>query len=82
MAFGTRAKHRAYNTAREYIAKELQQSRWQPVEFQGVTQVKSGLKGGEKISDKDARWVEKWFEVRCTDLPLDKNAKPQEIIVK
>jgi hypothetical protein len=48
-----------------YIAKEIAKSEGQPLDFNKIESVKSGMKSGEKISDSDSRWVEKWFEIKC-----------------
>ena len=32
-----------------------------------IGSVKCGMKLGQKMSDEDSKWVEKWYEVRCQD---------------
>jgi len=51
----------------EYVSKELQDLD-QPLQYNLISCVKSGLKSGRKLSNTDSRWVEKWFEVKCKDI--------------
>jgi hypothetical protein len=36
---------------------------------------------GRKVSDKDSKWAEKWYEIKCKDVML-KDKKLQNIIIK
>lgn len=43
---------------------------FQSIVYKFVTEIKGGVKLGRKVSDADARWAEKWFEIRCKDAVL------------
>lgn len=43
--------------------------------------MKSGIKLGRKVSDENAKWGEKWFEIRCKDATLS-DKRVVDVIVK
>ena len=45
-----------------------------------ASSVKCGMKLGTKLSDLDAKWVEKWFELKCKDVNSDHVV--EDVIVK
>lgn len=62
-----------------YVAQELKLTKNQQIDYKMVSNVKSGLKTGRKLSNADSRWVEKWFEVKCKDIS---DSVVTDIIVK
>jgi hypothetical protein len=36
---------------------------------------------GRKVSDKDTKWAEKWYEIKCKDVLLS-NKKVTDVIIK
>lgn len=54
---------------------------FQHITYNFVTEVKSGVKLGRKVSDVDARWAEKWFEIKCKDAVLS-DKRVVDVIVK
>lgn len=59
--------------APDYIKVDLQKGLFQNVDFNEITNLKCGMKLGCKQSDLDARWVEKWYELRCKDMGTEKS---------
>ena len=69
----------------EYLIKETVKTRDQPIAFNLIKSMKSGLKAGRKLSNTDSRWVEKWYEIKCKDVQSTNRAGEQivtDIIVK
>ena len=50
-----------------YIKPDLKLTPNQMIEVKQISDMKCGQKIGRKISDPDAKWCEKWFEIKCID---------------
>jgi len=59
--------------APDYIKVDLQKGLFQNVDFNEISNLKCGMKLGCKPSDLDARWVEKWYELKCKDMGTEKS---------
>lgn len=59
--------------APDYLKVDLQKGLFQNVDFNDISNLKCGMKLGCKQSDLDARWVEKWYELRCKDMGTEKS---------
>ena len=56
-------------------------SKYQNVKYNFITEIKSGLKLGRKCSDHDAKWGEKWFEIKCKEASIQ-DRTVVDVIVK
>ena len=50
-----------------YIQQDLLLGPNEMIEVKQISEIKCGQKIGKKVSDGDARWCEKWFEIKCID---------------
>jgi len=68
----------------EYIRADLEAgSKFQSISYEFITEVKCGIKLGRRFSDVDAKWAEKWYEIRCKDVSALKGTKKvTDVIVK
>jgi len=68
----------------EYIRGDLEAgSKFQSISYEFIREVKCGIKLGRRFSDVDAKWAEKWYEIRCKDVSVAKGKKKvTDVIVK
>jgi len=68
----------------EYIRGDLEAgSKFQSISYEFISEVKCGIKLGRRFSDVDAKWAEKWYEIRCKDVSVAKGKKKvTDVIVK
>lgn len=61
----------------QYIQQDVQMGvSYQRIQYNYISEIKSGIKLGRKFSDQDERWGEKWFEIRCKEA----NVNDQQIV--
>lgn len=65
-----------------YIQDDVIESNsYQAISYRYISEIKSGIKLGRKISDNDEKWGEKWFEIRCKEATV-KDKKVVDVIIK
>ena len=40
-------------------------------QFEHITNIKSGLKIGKKLSNGDDKWLERWYEIQFADIEIE-----------
>lgn len=53
-----------------YIAADVVSELNPGLDVKNMTEFKSGIKIGSKLSNFSKRWVEKWFEVSCKGIRI------------